>query len=569
MPTLGYAPDRLRHLGSRTREAIDDLAGIRSDDHDAADALRAVRLARRNLEDVWMPLIERIESSEAMRTWVATGLARDAMGALGERWAAPPTWLALDLPEPDLAALTDGELLDLLRRLDDEVPADDRGVPLLHDAFGDRREDLAAELSRRVRSDPAFGRAVVAALPSSPSIALLLAGADVPVELTSAGVVTLLDDVWWEAGYEMDKLGAAVDALVADLLDHPVAALSVLEHDHVRRRLASWPALDQDLVADLVHSGLAEAPGTSPAHHRRGVGVLQQLIVLANEDPVDDTGFGPGLSTGLAAAIGTYLPSFIDTIDIETGFVNGRGDGPHGVIDVTYGTHEELVDFFGAIMRDTPAAQGLLGAALADVTRQALAPEGTAPRGVRLDTVAELAEMLRDAAANEDAEDAVAAAGRIATLRNATGVLTFAASTVLAVRGAGAVAQLIAERGIGDAVDAVAGDRRDGRVSGPDYEEATRDMIVTETARRLATDAGLRARAGVVDRSDRAWVGVLDLLGELDRVAGDTRFDPDVTSRLLDRVEDEVRRLGGGDHLDALLGRPAVHDLTTRPAGQD
>jgi hypothetical protein len=569
MPTLGYAPDRLRHLGSRTRRAIEDLAAIRSDDDEAADALRAVRLTRRNLEDVWMPLIERIESSEAMRTWVATGWARDAIGVLGERWAPPPAWLALELPDPDLAALTDGELLDLLRRLDDEVPADERGVPLLDEAFGDRRGELAAELSRRIRTDPAFGRSVVAALGSSPSIALLLVGVDVPVEVTTAGVVALLDDVWWEAGYEMDKLGAAVDALVADLLDHPVAALRVLEHDHVRRRLASWPAIDQDLAADLVHAGLAEASGTSPAHYRRGVGVLRELIVLANEDPIDDVGFGPGLSTGLAAAIGTYLPSFIDTIDIETGFVNGRGAGPHGIIDVTYGTHEELIDFFGAIMRDAPTAQGLLGAALSDVTRQALGPEGSAPRAIRPDTVAELAEMLRDAAANEDAEDTVAAAARMATLRDATGVLTFAASTVLAVRGAGAVAQLIAERGIGDAVDAVAADRRDGRVSGPDYEEATRDMIVTETARRLATDAGLRARAGVVDASERAWVGVLDLLDELDRVAGDAGFDPDVTSRLLDRVEDEVRRLGGGDHLDALLGRPAVHHLTTRPAGQD
>jgi hypothetical protein len=106
-------------------------------------------------------------------------------------------------------------------------------------------------------------------------------------------------------------------------------------------------------------------------------------------------------------------------------------------------------------------------------------------------------------------------------------------------------------------------------VSGPDYEKATRDMIVTEVTRRLADDGGLRHRVGVADASDEAWVGVRDLLAELDRVAGDPQFDPGVADRLLDRLEDEARRLGAGDHLDAVLTRPAVHDLTTRPAGQD
>lgn len=569
MPTVGYAPERIRHLGSRTRRAIEDLRAIRSDDPAAADALRAVRLARRNLEEVWMPLIDRIESSAAMRTWVAADLAGVEPPARRPPGAEEVAWLSLDLPDPDIAALADAELLELLRRLDDEVPADERGVPLLDHAFGDRRQDLAAELVRRMRTDASFAGSVLAELPTSPAIALLLAGADVAVRYKEQAVVTLLDEVWWEAGYEMDKLGAAVDALLADLVEDPTAALRVLGHDHVRRRLADWPALDQAVVADLVLSGLADGARRSPAHHRTGVTVLQGLIALANEDPIDDDGFHPGLSTGVAAAIGTYLPSFMDTVDQPSGYVNGRGAGPDGVIDVTLGTHEEVLDFFGAIMRDSPEAQGLLGSALADVTRLSLAPEGAAPRAVRVDTVAELAQMLRDAAANEDAEDTVAEAGRIASFRTATGYVTLAASAALAVRGAGAVTRLIAERGIGDAVQSVDAARRDGRVTGPDYEKATRDMIVTEVTRRLADDGGLRHRVGVADASDEAWVGVRDLLAELDRVAGDPQFDPGVADRLLDRLEDEARRLGAGDHLDAVLTRPAVHDLTARPAGQD
>ena len=137
------------------------------------------------------------------------------------------------------------------------------------------------------------------------------------------------------------------------------------------------------------------------------------------------------------------------------------------------------------------------------------------------------------------------------------------------MRGAGAITQLIADRGVGDALQSVTATRREGRDVGPDYEQATREMIVTEASRRLSADPGLRARAGVTHSAPAAWAGVRDLLTELDRVARNPELDPDVGSRLLDRLEDEVRRLGAGDHLDALLGRPAVHDLARPPSTRD
>ena len=49
--------------------AIEDLRSIRSDDPAAAEALRTIRLTRRNLEDLWMPAIVEIIRSDAMLSW--------------------------------------------------------------------------------------------------------------------------------------------------------------------------------------------------------------------------------------------------------------------------------------------------------------------------------------------------------------------------------------------------------------------------------------------------------------------------------------------------------------------
>ena len=69
----GYDPARVRELSFRTRAAIDAIRALRSADPLAADAMRALRLARQNLEDVWMPAVVAIERSEALITWRTKG----------------------------------------------------------------------------------------------------------------------------------------------------------------------------------------------------------------------------------------------------------------------------------------------------------------------------------------------------------------------------------------------------------------------------------------------------------------------------------------------------------------
>ena len=65
----GYDPQRVRELSHRTIDAIEELRSIRSDDPAAAEALRAIRLTRRNLEDLWIPAIVEIVRSDAMVSW--------------------------------------------------------------------------------------------------------------------------------------------------------------------------------------------------------------------------------------------------------------------------------------------------------------------------------------------------------------------------------------------------------------------------------------------------------------------------------------------------------------------
>ena len=66
MVWLAYDRERVDELWRHTRRAVDDLAGIGSDDPLAAEALRAVRLAQLHLETEWMPLLDRVRASTSL-----------------------------------------------------------------------------------------------------------------------------------------------------------------------------------------------------------------------------------------------------------------------------------------------------------------------------------------------------------------------------------------------------------------------------------------------------------------------------------------------------------------------
>jgi hypothetical protein len=67
--TIGYDPGLLAMLRLRTVAAIESLRAVASDEPAAWEATVTARVARQHLEELWLPLIDRVVASEAMRTW--------------------------------------------------------------------------------------------------------------------------------------------------------------------------------------------------------------------------------------------------------------------------------------------------------------------------------------------------------------------------------------------------------------------------------------------------------------------------------------------------------------------
>ncbi len=69
MAPIGYDPGLLAMLRLRTVAAIESLRTVVSDEPAAWEATVTARVARQHLEELWLPLIDRIVASEAMLTW--------------------------------------------------------------------------------------------------------------------------------------------------------------------------------------------------------------------------------------------------------------------------------------------------------------------------------------------------------------------------------------------------------------------------------------------------------------------------------------------------------------------
>jgi hypothetical protein len=77
VPTVGYDPARLAVLRAHTIAAIESLRALTSDDPAAWEAVLAARVTREHLEQIWMPLIDRIIGSDAMVTWRGADLGEE------------------------------------------------------------------------------------------------------------------------------------------------------------------------------------------------------------------------------------------------------------------------------------------------------------------------------------------------------------------------------------------------------------------------------------------------------------------------------------------------------------
>ena len=147
-----YDPARIQLLSTRTAQAVDELASIRCSDPAAADALRAVRLLRINLEDLWLPLLAQIRSSRAMITWLESTHDRIERGR-----EMIVDWLEDHRrPDNEFARMSDDELIDCVTWFGfDALPFGDDGQLDMDDEFWSTSFTAFADvIAERVAREP-------------------------------------------------------------------------------------------------------------------------------------------------------------------------------------------------------------------------------------------------------------------------------------------------------------------------------------------------------------------------------------------------------------------------------
>jgi hypothetical protein len=438
-----YDPDRLRALGQRTLDAIAALDSIRSSDPAAAGAMRAARLARRNLEELWMPAIRRIERSDAMVSRIGVDL--------GEQWRrtprrpSPADTRSRPTPGP-LRSLSDDELLDLVDAIDrlltdaplDGERTDTYGADTLPAKYD--LDVLAEELARRVRDDRSFRRRLLAHAPQTVVVGQLVGRAPFPTGFVADLVVSLAGPVGARAGRDPAEFGRAISTALDVLADQPAAALRVLLDDAVLHRVATSRHLDTEAVATFVTSAL-----TMASTHRLADGY--RVIERLHADRLT-AGFSLGLATSLDGFFDTLAPAIAQRDEnVVIAAVAGTPD---------VGSYGDLRALVGEILRHADAAAAI-GASIGNYTDRYLdrlgddlGADGT------LTTLAHLVTLLDEASTSEQAQ-LIMEAGALESSRRAVGdVVGVGVTTLLTASGVGTAARGLVAGFIGFGTDVLA-----------------------------------------------------------------------------------------------------------------
>jgi hypothetical protein len=271
-----------------------------------------------------------------------------------------------------------------------------------------------------------------------------------------------------------------------------------------------------------------------------GYGVLRELTRLAN-GPLDG-----GMQAGFARGVAIAMIGYIDTLAPA---VRHEGSNPVLVIDQQYnievnlGTYDEVVDLFGAIMRDAPA-QAALGTALGSYTHTVVDELGeNITEHLGLDRVTRFADLLGDAARAEQAELVMAAAAEEAFRKQLGGAVRFGIDAGLTASGIGLIIRGLTSRATRIAVDWAAqvepGDMPDLSIPSQTY-----DLITIASVALVSNNPSLRASLGLGKINDDSWHEVDEQLRAI-QDSTDPR-DRQRNMSILNRyIEDELPDLGG------------------------
>jgi hypothetical protein len=519
----GYDPARVHSLLHRTAEAIERLRSIRSDDVAAAEAIRTVKLARRNLEDLWMPTLRELVHSDALTSWERSETAAFAIRQLERRPAAGASvWTSL-------SALSSDELvghLEWLGRRSIPDRSDEGWQRWYLDRYGAELDVLAMELAARVARDPAFADRLADTASDHPLLGHLTRRAPFPVPFLSAVAQSMM----WPRGpsstADLDGFASSLSSVLASLVDHPLACLDLLADPAVVYGIASWERLDADTVTAFTISGLHTAVAADTDRLEDGYGVIRTLVELTNG--ALDGGMQPGVALGVAASLAGYIDTLAPAIRQE-------GTYPVIVIDdgleVELGSYDDLVDLVGALLRHD-RAQAAIGTVLGAYTTRIVTDLG-ADIGVRpgLEYVSRFADVVADASRTERAELVMEAAAEEARRRRFGGLIGFGVNAAMTGGGIGWATQALVSRAVALATDHVA--RIDAR-SLPDARipSVTHDLITVAALQVVAGDRVQRRRAGLDGVPGSAWT-------ELDRrlEAIESEDDPAERTRRVLRLD--------------------------------
>ncbi len=423
---IGYDPQRVRALSHRTTDAINGLHSIHSDDPAAAAALRTVRLTRRNLEDHWMPTLLRIVGSDAMVSW--TALDRTV------GW-----WTAM-------SPLTDDVLLGYVtwanQLLPDPLQLETLGLdaPGL-DAPGLDKLDLdvlARELALRVRRDPDFADRLLGLAPTAPIIGQLTGRADFPSTFLADVVTTMMWPRVPQTTVDLAEYAASLSIAMAGLLHDPTACLDLLLDPAVLYGIASWEALDADIVREFTLAGLYDAVAADPGRLGDGYEVIANLTTITNGPHNNE--LTPGLAVGVAGSMAGYLPTLAPALNFEA---NTRSVVIVDDVEIDLGTYDELVGLFGAVLR-YDSAQTALGPAVSEYATQTVTDLGADVGSLTgVEHVADFADLLVDATRAKQTSLMAEAATEEGQRRQLAGALGFGLSAVATVVGGPAVTPVV------------------------------------------------------------------------------------------------------------------------------
>ena len=564
-----YDPSRIHQLSMRTAMAIDALAMFDSPDPMAADAMRALRLLRRNLEDVWMPLLRQIETSQALISWTSTA-AISAIGFLADGREAIAAWIERhthDLAE-HLRSMSDDEFLVRLAHIgEDGLPFDGyNGLDLDDPSWTAMFPTVAAEMAFRVRVDPTFRSRLVEVSYDNPAVGLAISYANFPTTFVHEVAVNMLHRPSRMDDFETRAEAAAASAALEALVVHPQVCLTTMQDPTLLAELAGWTMLDQDVVARFVQSGLHTAVVESPRRLAEGYSVIGELTRLANGS--FDGGFTVGMSRGVARSMIGYVDTLGRSIDKEDGgqvrvTTLGAGtDGPRrdDGFAIELGTYEDVRNLFGAMARDVEA-QAALGVVLGAYMNTVVADVGgdlATLSGV--DHVAQFADLLGDAVTAEQAEMIATAASATAQNGILVGAVGFATSKALSFAGAGPFVGYVAGRLVKSASERMA-DVEPQEMPNGRLRHVAHDAIVVASVTLARTDRELQAARGL-DGDDAASLAQIDVhlarLAEFDAAGNDEAYRDEV-SDMVDFIEQRAPQHDA--FLTEIRSIPAVNEL--------